>query len=274
MKRIIIHWTAGGHTPSNLDRGHYHFIIAGDGSVVPGKWPVAANAKATAGRTDYAAHTRNCNTGSIGVAVAAMAGAVERPFNAGKSPITQAQMTALAALCRDLAAKYKIPVTRETVLSHAEVQPTLGIKQKGKWDIAWLPGMKAPGDPVAVGDKIRAMVAGAKAPVKAGPAVPDGIKQLGFSDVKSFQGAYGLEVDGIVGPKTRAAMKKALSGVAATAPKSAPQRESAAPAPDTAEKRKGVVPLVLGLLVGGYATLAAFYNDNLAPVIDWLIFWQ
>jgi N-acetyl-anhydromuramyl-L-alanine amidase AmpD len=162
MKRIIIHWTAGGHTPSNLDRGHYHFIIAGDGSVVKGVHPVEANAKPVKGK--YAAHTLNCNTGSIGVAVAAMAGAVERPFNAGKSPITQAQLTALAALCRDLAAKYKIPVTRETILSHAEVQPTLGIKQRGKWDIAWLPGMKAPGNPVEVGDKIRWMI---KAPATA-----------------------------------------------------------------------------------------------------------
>ena len=162
MQRIIMHWTAGGHTPSNLDKEHYHFIIAGDGTVVSGKWPVEANRKPVKGK--YAAHTLNCNTGSIGVAVAAIAGAVERPFSAGKSPITPAQVKALAALLRDLTAKYKIPVTRETVLSHAEVQPTLGIKQKGKWDIAWLPGMKAPGDPVAVGDKIRAMV---KAPATA-----------------------------------------------------------------------------------------------------------
>ena len=157
MKRIIIHWTAGGHKPSNLDKGHYHFLIDGDGKVHAGTFPVEANRKPVKGK--YAAHTLNCNTGSIGVAVCAMAGAVERPFDAGRAPITPAQVKALAALLRDLCAQYKIPVTRETVLSHAEVQPTLGIKQRGKWDIAWLPGMKAPGNPVAVGDKIRAMVA-------------------------------------------------------------------------------------------------------------------
>jgi hypothetical protein len=156
MKRIIIHWTAGGHTPSNLDKGHYHFLIDGAGKVHAGAFPVEANAKPVKGK--YAAHTLNCNTGSIGVAVCAMAGAVERPFDAGRAPITPAQVKALAALLGDLCARYKIPVTRETVLSHAEVQPTLGIKQRGKWDIAWLPGMKAPGDPVKVGDKIRAMV--------------------------------------------------------------------------------------------------------------------
>jgi len=168
MKRIILHWSAGGHTPSNLDKEHYHYIIAGDGTVVPGKWPVSANEKPVKGK--YAAHTLNCNTGSIGVAVAAMAGAVERPFNAGKAPITPAQVKALAALCRDLAAKHKIPVSRETILSHAEVQPTLGIKQRGKWDIAWLPGMKSPGDPVAVGDKIRAMILDMPRPAPKKPA--------------------------------------------------------------------------------------------------------
>jgi hypothetical protein len=112
----------------------------------------------------YAAHTLNCNTGSIGVAVAAMAGAVERPFNPGKAPITPAQVEGLVKLVRDLCRGYGIPVTRETVLSHAEVQPTLGIKQRGKWDIAWLPGMDAPGDPVKVGDHLRGLIAAAAPP--------------------------------------------------------------------------------------------------------------
>jgi hypothetical protein len=37
---------------------------------------------------------------------------------------------------------YGIPVTPETVLSHGEVQTTLGIAQSGKWDftrLAWNP---------------------------------------------------------------------------------------------------------------------------------------
>lgn len=228
MDRIIIHWTAGGHTPSNLDKEHYHFIIAGDGSVVAGKWPVSANVKPVKGK--YAAHTLNCNTGSVGVSVAAMAGAVERPFNAGKAPITSAQLSALARLCRDLAAKYKIPVTRETILSHAEVQPTLGIKQRGKWDIAWLPGMKAPGDPVAVGDKIRAMIA--EKPV--------------------------------VAPKR----------VVKAAPTTTPRPKTAAPKRDEAPKPNGALIWSAGLIVGGYGAVAAWYNDNLAPVIDWLVFWN
>lgn len=155
MKRIIWHWSAGTHTPSTLDKEHYHFIIAGDGTVHPGKWPVEANEKPVKGK--YAAHTLNCNTGSIGIAVAAMAGAIERPFDAGKYPITPAQVDALIALSRKLGKQYGIPVTPQTMLSHAEVQPTLGIKQRGKWDIAWLPGMDAPGDSVSVGGKLRAL---------------------------------------------------------------------------------------------------------------------
>ncbi len=170
MKRIIWHWSAGTHTVSELDRQHYHFIIDGDGKVHKGLFPVAANVKPERGR--YAAHTLDCNTGSIGIAVAAMAGAVESPFSAGKYPITPAQVDALAALYRDLGRQYGIPVTPETMLSHAEVQPTLKIKQRGKWDISWLPGMDKPGNPIAVGNKLRAMVKALDAPQPAKQRAP------------------------------------------------------------------------------------------------------
>lgn len=156
MKRIVLHWTAGSHRASATDRKHYHFTVQGDGSVVAGIHAPEANLNTSDGA--YAAHTRNCNTGSIGVSVAAMFGAVERPFSAGRHPITQAQVAALAALCARLAKQYGIPVTRQTVLTHAEVQPTLGIAQRGKWDICWLPDMAGPADPVAVGDRLRAMI--------------------------------------------------------------------------------------------------------------------
>jgi hypothetical protein len=129
--------------------------VEGDGNVVEGVFPVSANESTS---TPYAAHTRGTNTGSIGVAVAAMHGAKERPFSSGQYPITGVQLKAMADLVASLAAKYDIPVERHTVLTHAEVQPTLGIKQSGKWDITWVPGMTAAGDPVAVGDRIRKMV--------------------------------------------------------------------------------------------------------------------
>ncbi len=157
MKRIIWHWTAGTNKATAEDKEHYHFIIEGDGSIVTGDFPPEANLAPKKGK--YAAHTLNCNTGSIGISLAAMAGAVERPFSHGRFPITQDQINALTRLTARLCVKYRIPVERETVLSHAEVQPTLKIKQRGKWDISWMPGMTAPSDPVKVGDFLRGMTA-------------------------------------------------------------------------------------------------------------------
>lgn len=171
MKRIIIHWTAGAYTPSNLDKEHYHFIVDHNGRVHFGKFPPEANENPVKGK--YAAHTLDCNTGAIGIAVAAMAGAVERPFDPGKHPMTNAQIGALARECARLCTVYAIPVMRETVLTHAEVQPTLGIKQRGKWDITWLPGMKAPSDPVKVGDELRRMISAQLKPVVVAPIPVD-----------------------------------------------------------------------------------------------------
>ena len=157
MKRVIWHWTAGTHSPNATDKKSYHYLIAGDGTVTAGDFPVSANAgPLVSGK--YAAHTAKCNTGSIGVAVCAMAGAVERPFSKGRYPITPAQVEALATLTARLCREYGIPVTRQTTLSHAEVQPTLGIPQAGKWDIRYLPGMTMAGDPVTVGDTLRIKV--------------------------------------------------------------------------------------------------------------------
>lgn len=156
LSRIIWHWTAGTHVVSSLDRDHYHFIIAGDGSTVEGNRAPEANINTRDGL--YAPHTLNCNTGSIGIAVAGMHGAAERPFSAGGFPIREVQVTAIVNLTASLCRKYGIPVTPRTVLSHAEVQPTLGIAQRGKWDISWLPGMNAASDPVAIGNILRGRV--------------------------------------------------------------------------------------------------------------------
>jgi len=157
LKRIICHWSAGTHNVSALDRSHYHYCVAGDGSIVPGIRKPEDNANTTDGA--YAAHTLNCNSGSIGIALAAMAGATERPFSAGAYPITTPQLDAFCGLAARLAKQYGIPNTRATILTHAEVSKTLGIAQRGKIDIMWLPGMTAMGDPIAVGDTIRAMIA-------------------------------------------------------------------------------------------------------------------
>lgn len=177
MKRIILHWSAGAHRASAIDRDHYHLLIEGDGRVVYGVHEISANKGPIRGA--YAAHTLNCNTDSIGIAVCAMAGAVQSPFSAGKYPITDAQLRQLVQEVARLAKGYNIPVTRQTILSHAEVQPTLGIKQRGKWDIAWIPGWKSATDPIGVGDHIRKLVAEQMAGVVRPPAKPESDSPVG-----------------------------------------------------------------------------------------------
>ena len=76
MARVIVHWTAGGYRASALDREHYHVLIEGDGTVVYGVHAIDANAKPA--REPRASHTRNCNTGSIGVSVCCMKDAREQ----------------------------------------------------------------------------------------------------------------------------------------------------------------------------------------------------
>lgn len=153
MKRIILHWTGGSYVASSLDKACYHFLIEGDLDVIRGRHSIAAN-NFIAGKTsdDYAAHTKGTNTGSIGVSICSMAGATEKPFKAGKYPLTEEQWQCAAEVIAHLARHYGIAVTDKTVLTHAEVQPNLGIQQNGKWDMNRLPfapgiiGYKACGD--------------------------------------------------------------------------------------------------------------------------------
>ena len=153
MARIIVHWSAGAHRASDLDKQHYHIIVEGSGNVVRGDNLISDNVNTSDGK--YAAHTRGCNTGSIGVSFASMAGAVEKPFSAGKFPLTETQWARGMDVIAHLASFYGIPVTDKTILTHAEVQPNLGIKQAGKWDITRLPFDPSVVGAKAVGDKMR-----------------------------------------------------------------------------------------------------------------------
>ncbi|MFD2676062.1 peptidoglycan recognition protein family protein [Camelimonas lactis] len=158
MKGVIVHWTAGTNSFSDADNEHYHFAIDGESKVHRCRHAISAN-DARGRAPDYAAHTLNCNTGWIGVALCGMRQAVEQPFNAGPSPIRLVQWTALGVVVAELCHRYSIAVTPRTVLSHAEVQPTLGIQQRGKWDISRLPWDPSVRSARAVGDLLRADVA-------------------------------------------------------------------------------------------------------------------
>lgn len=153
MDRIICHWTAGAHKASAVDQAHYHILIEGDGALVRGDHSIDDNVSAADG--DYAAHTRGCNTGSIGVSLCCMAGAIESPFRAGQFPMTAVQWEVLSTVVAELCERYDIPVTARTVLSHAEVQGTLDIPQAGKWDFTRLAFDHSIIGAKACGDKLR-----------------------------------------------------------------------------------------------------------------------
>lgn len=155
MKRVICHWTAGGYKATSFDRVHYHILIEDDGRLVRGTHSIADNVSTADGR--YAAHTRGCNTGSIGVTVCCMAGAQASPFHPGSSPMTLKQWETMAQVVAELCRFYAIPVTPQTVLGHGEVEVYLGIPQHGKWDpmvLPWAPEMSRS----LVGNYLRSLV--------------------------------------------------------------------------------------------------------------------
>lgn len=145
MTRIHVHWTGGSYLANKTDLNAYHILIEGNGRVVRGNKSIAANAPGSALKA--ASHTLGANTGAIGVSMCCMAGAVEKPFSAGRYPTTRAQWDNAMEVIAILARRYEIPVTPITILTHAEVEPNLGIRQKNKWDIVCL----AFDDSIAVG---------------------------------------------------------------------------------------------------------------------------
>ena len=240
MKRIIGHWTAGGGRANDVDVSHYHRLVEYDGTIIPGKEDIADNVVTSDG--DYAAHTRRLNTDSIGVAVCGMAGAKEYPFNAGSSPITEKQWRVFCIMIADLCRQYSIPVTRETVLTHAEVEPTLGVKQRGKWDISRLPFRADLVGAYPVGDYMRECVRqilgddpvsdyehrpflkmGGNNPRAAVKELQEDLQLAGYhsgkidgifgrrtrTSVMAFQADNGLVPDGMVGTATWAAFDSA-----------------------------------------------------------------
>lgn len=137
MKRIIIHWTAGAYYPTDYEKEHYHFLVDKDGVIHNGKFKPEDNEICRVGK--YAAHTGGGNTGSIGVAICAMAGFKSASF-AGNYPILKKQFESAMKFCAKLSEKYKLDINPQTVMTHYE----FGIKNPkttsaGKIDIIYLP---------------------------------------------------------------------------------------------------------------------------------------
>jgi N-acetyl-anhydromuramyl-L-alanine amidase AmpD len=160
MRGVVAHWTAGEWKANDYERKHYHILIEDDGQLVRGIPSIKDNEIIRRGKR-YAAHTLNCNSNFIGVSLCCMGGkeVKERPFVPGPYPLTQKQWETLPHVLADLCRFYKIPITPKTVLSHAEVQANLGIRQKAKWDISKLTFAPELDTARECGDDMRARVA-------------------------------------------------------------------------------------------------------------------
>ena len=152
MKRIILHWTGGGHFPNATDIEHYHFLIDKDGKVYNGIYKPEDNLNCNDGK--YAKHTGGGNTSSIGVAVCGMAG-YNGKLASTKYPLTAVQVERMFSFTAELCKKYDIPISPDTVLTHYEFGKSHpNTSSAGKIDITILPPYLSV-KPTEVGDFIR-----------------------------------------------------------------------------------------------------------------------
>lgn len=156
VRGVVWHWTAGANGLIELEKDAYNFLTDTKGNIYDGNSTIAEQVMYDWRKGIGASHTKSMNTGWIGISQDAMAGAEEtNPITWGSHPITWEGIDAMLKHTAELHEEYGFPISRWTTLSHAEVQPTLGIKQRWKWDYKVLPGDTVARDPIEVGDILR-----------------------------------------------------------------------------------------------------------------------
>lgn len=216
MKGIVVHWTAGSHKATHFDRQHYHVLIEADGNVVRGIPSIDLNSRPRT-KPGYAAHALNCNTGFIGVSLCCMGDfqspsrVSEDPFVPGPYPMTREQWDVLPGVLATLCRRYGIPITPKTVLSHAEIQGTLGIAQRGKWDITRLAFDPSVKGAKACGDLFRGRAAALMDRSGEQPILtpPTSTMSVAEAQRRLFDAGYTMvgNIDGQVGLRTRTALR-------------------------------------------------------------------
>lgn len=179
-RRLVLHWTAGAHLASPLDRAHYHVLLEhreGDPSSpdddqlgVVRAVPVANNCRdLSAGDPTYAddpergygAHVRGFNSWSVGLSACAMRGAVDRrpggKVDPGPDPLTRLQVRGFITWGAEFCLRYDYRPTPERVFTHAEAERLHGVPQRNNWDPEWVPGLNLASD--AVGPWFRSRIA-------------------------------------------------------------------------------------------------------------------
>ena len=157
VRGVVWHWTAGAKGFIELERDAYNFLFSVTGDTIQGNHTIPEQVMYDWRRDIGASHTKSMNTGWVGCSVDAMAGSAQaNPMKWGSNPITWEGIDAMLEQTMDICEEYRIPVSQWTTLSHAEVQPTLGVKQRWKWDYTVLPGeLNGFQDPVEIGNILR-----------------------------------------------------------------------------------------------------------------------
>jgi hypothetical protein len=170
IERLILHWTAGERdipnggihvaTPEEMRR--YHILVEHDEGPTPDPAddeinvlagvPIERNAGSVRGKpgahrdwtNGYAAHTRGFNSGSLGLSLCGMRGAVDyRPggdVDPGPSPITSRQVDVMLGMIVQFLRIWGYAPTDDRVFTHWEAGAIHGRPQGGRWDIGWIPG--------------------------------------------------------------------------------------------------------------------------------------